>query len=173
MHRLFPLILVAIFAAGCAPELDTGTGDGIARGPLTDAEREGSCEEVCDGPAPVGNCWCDDDCELYGDCCADRDRYCEADEVEEGDRTCGGPQGGSCGDAQFCYYDREESLCGMGKLEGSCRDKPEACTRLYNPVCGCDGRTYGNRCMAHQAGVNVTAEAACEELDEAPPAGEG
>ncbi|MGE0409832.1 MAG: Kazal-type serine protease inhibitor family protein, partial [Amphiplicatus sp.] len=44
---------------------------------------------------------------------------------------------------------------------GMCKARPEICTMQYEPVCGCDGRTYPNACRAASQGVNVAHDGAC------------
>lgn len=41
--------------------------------------------------------------------------------------------------------------------------EPVACTMQYDPVCGCDGVSYGNACMAGGAGVPRHTPGACED----------
>jgi len=82
--------------------------------------------------------------------------------------TCGGIAGLTCGDGEFCKFTPEAS-CGAGDQSGVCAKMPDFCTLQYDPVCGCDGKTYSNACHAHTAGQNVAQKGFCPGTEPAPP----
>ncbi len=75
--------------------------------------------------------------------------------------VCTGDGGEGCmvGAAQPCGVgDYCAGTCGAG---GKCVDRPTVCTKILKPVCGCDGKTYGNECLANIDGVQAASEGAC------------
>jgi hypothetical protein len=131
------------------------------------------CQTACDcGPIPVANKA--DVCPLAALCPSPfcgrfwtcEEGFCQdhCGVVPPGTDTCqpsdGCASNDDCKDGELCF-----TLPGGCGGRGSCVTRPDVCPDHREPVCGCDGRTYGNACAALAAGVNVAARGECQ----APP----
>jgi hypothetical protein len=159
MRRFF--LLLPLIAACDTAGTDTPTAE---RGGLGKADLVGSCalpngKTLCGGKGK-GNCWCDEACVDFGDCCGDADEVCGIEPPEPEGEPCGGIAGLACDDGELCQY-APEQMCGAADQLGECVVQPEVCIQLFAPVCGCDGQTYSNACFAAAAGTSVAHEGEC------------
>ena len=56
------------------------------------------------------------------------------------------------------YCQKEDNSC---EGQGLCSHRPLNCSRIFRPVCGCDGEIYRNSCFAAAEGVNIAQWSEC------------
>lgn len=150
--------------------------------PAVECERNGECDRSQYCAKPEGRCdgegvctvrpqvcplyfdpVCGCDGETYGNACeaanaganVAHEGACEPEPI-----ICGGFPGTPCPDGMLCQY--RDGECNIADNTGECVEEPNGCPEIYDPVCGCDGETYGNRCEALVAGARIDREGACE-----------
>lgn len=55
--------------------------------------------------------------------------------------------------------------CQKDNVDPDCVEKPgdeRLCAFVYRPVCGCNGKTYGNACEAEAGGIVKYTEGECK-----------
>jgi len=86
------------------------------------------------------------------------------DPPDAGNLACTDKRPELCGPGRVCDLDQQHR-CTASTAGGTCIVKPTACTTDYQPVCGCDGHSYGNDCTRQMAGVQLDHLGACEGID--------
>lgn len=61
--------------------------------------------------------------------------------------TCGGTANLRCPQGLWCQ--KPEGTCGKAGVSGSCIKLEIFCDAMSLPVCGCDGKDYGNACESY------------------------
>lgn len=147
-------------AGGTLEECEKQAGDFLVRCVLQNCKHKPGCEEHCRFNARrfLRHCLADggdrERCSIQA-----REMYKTC--VHRCSLVCGGLVGLPCEDDEFCKM--PPGTCEVSDGFGVCSPSEGVCTADWDPVCGCDGRTYGNECTAGLASVSIAHRGECRD----------
>ena len=150
---LSQVIFVGLIEASCSSNDDCDSGYYCQKA-VGDCDGVGVCEprpSVCpDLWDPV--CGCDG--QTYANHCYAAMAGVNVEYAGECVSYCG--DNSDCGPDYYCA-----KTVGDCDGVGVCEQRPTTCPYLWDPVCGCDGQTYANDCLAAAHGVNIEYTGQC------------
>jgi hypothetical protein len=153
---LIPAVAAAFALAACQPKVSEAPGNDVNAAATNTVVETGNTAVVTNTAVETGNNAAATNAAATSNSAAPQSAGYGAPKGT----TCGGIIGKQCPSAmQFCKL--PDGQCKVADAQGTCTTKPQICPKIFKPVCGCNGKTYGNACEASAAGVSVQSQGHC------------